>query len=116
MTQSPEWVDQSPEVVHLVPPQGGGKTPCCEKSPFELPQNHRMTEDESIVTCPGVEEGAPALNVIVMRRAALGGRADGSLGRLLAVRAALEGASPSAIDDKLRGKLMDLIDRGYTHA
>ena len=39
------------EIVHACPPDGGGLTPCCGKTPFELPRTDRMTLDPSLVTC-----------------------------------------------------------------
>lgn len=40
------------EVVHACPPVGEGLTPCCGRTPFELPHTDRLTVDEE-VTCPG---------------------------------------------------------------
>ncbi len=46
------------EVTHACPPDGGGGlTPCCHLTPFELPRNHRMTTIPAEVTC-GLPEGA----------------------------------------------------------
>lgn len=115
MVEAPHWSEEGPEVVHQMPPQGEGQTPCCLKIPFELPRHHRMTEDNTRVTCQGEEEPA-RMNSIVARRTSLEGRADGALGRLLGVRALLAGASPDSIDAQLRRKLLELIDRGYTLA
>lgn len=44
------WRD---EIVHQCPPVGHGFTPCCGKTPFELPRDDRMTLDPADVTCPG---------------------------------------------------------------
>lgn len=40
-----------PEITHQCPPDGRGFTPCCGKTPFELPRTDRMTLDPSLVTC-----------------------------------------------------------------
>jgi hypothetical protein len=39
------------EVTHQCPPDGQGFTPCCGKTPFELPRTDRITLDPSLVTC-----------------------------------------------------------------
>lgn len=41
------------EVVHQCPPNGESVTPCCGVTPFELPRNHRIACDASLVTCKG---------------------------------------------------------------
>ncbi|MCZ4602953.1 hypothetical protein O3S80_04030 [Streptomyces sp. Lzd4kr] len=41
-----------PEVVHACPPDGSGLTPCCGRTPFELPLSDRISS-EVPVTCPG---------------------------------------------------------------
>lgn len=41
------------EVIHACPPDGSGLTPCCERTPFELPRWHRLTLDAELVTCAG---------------------------------------------------------------
>ncbi|HMM95319.1 hypothetical protein [Phycicoccus sp.] len=38
--------------VHACPPDGEFVTPCCGRSPFELPMTDRMTVDDT-VTCTG---------------------------------------------------------------
>jgi len=38
-------------VVHRSPLAGQGITPCCERSPFELPIWDRVTTDPAAVTC-----------------------------------------------------------------
>lgn len=44
------------ERVHACPPKdGGGITPCCHRTPFELPATDRITLDAALVTCPGWE-------------------------------------------------------------
>ena len=42
------------EVVHGCPPDGSGLTPCCGRTPFELPLGDRISS-EAPVTCPGKE-------------------------------------------------------------
>lgn len=42
------------ETVHACPPDGSGLTPCCGRTPFELPLTDRMSS-EAPTTCPGVE-------------------------------------------------------------
>jgi hypothetical protein len=37
--------------VHAYPRHGSGLTPCCGRTPFELPRDDRMTEDPARVTC-----------------------------------------------------------------
>ncbi len=39
---------------HMCPPQPSWLTPCCGKTPFELPLNESMTEDPLLVTCRGL--------------------------------------------------------------
>lgn len=39
------------ETTHACPPEGSGVTPCCDRTPFELPMTDRMTLDPSLVTC-----------------------------------------------------------------
>lgn len=43
------------EVVHGCPPDGSGLTPCCGRTPFELPLTDRISS-EAPVTCPGPEQ------------------------------------------------------------
>ncbi len=40
-----------PETVHMSPPRSDGTTPCCGRTPFELPRTDRMTTAPSLVTC-----------------------------------------------------------------
>ena len=47
-------------VFHGCPPPGNGLTPCCGKTPFELPRLDRMTIDDDIVNCkyrPAMKSG-----------------------------------------------------------
>jgi hypothetical protein len=39
--------------THRCPPGDSGYTPCCDRSPFELPGTDRMTLDKTVVTCTG---------------------------------------------------------------
>ena len=39
------------EVIHMCPPDGSGLTPCCGRTPFELPSYHRLTGDPNLVSC-----------------------------------------------------------------
>jgi hypothetical protein len=39
------------ETVHLGPVESGGVTPCCGRTPFELPQTDRVTYDLLSMTC-----------------------------------------------------------------
>lgn len=39
--------------VHACPPDGSGITPCCSRTPFELPRTDRMATDPALVTCTG---------------------------------------------------------------
>lgn len=39
------------EVVHACPLGHDARTPCCRRSPSELPMDHRMTTDPDLVTC-----------------------------------------------------------------
>jgi len=45
-----------PPVTHLQPPDGSGLTPCCGRTPFELPGIDRMTGDPSAVSCCAVTD------------------------------------------------------------
>ena len=51
--------DETPkpgETTHLCPPGDSALTPCCGKSPFELPKTDRLTEDPKLVTCHARKE------------------------------------------------------------
>lgn len=39
------------EVTHRCPPSGSGLMPCCDRTPFEVPEWHRLTLDDPPVTC-----------------------------------------------------------------
>jgi hypothetical protein len=43
------------ETVHLSPPDGAHRTPCCGETPFDLPRADRITNDPSLATCGGPE-------------------------------------------------------------
>lgn len=46
-----QGVDTAPaEIVHACPPDGSGLTPCCGRTPFELPLGDRISS-EAPVTC-----------------------------------------------------------------
>lgn len=45
-----------PETVHGCPPDGSGLTPCCGRTPFELPLTDRISS-EVPVTCKGADRG-----------------------------------------------------------
>ena len=40
-------------VVHACPPVGSGLTPCCHRSPIDLPLTERISLDGTEVTCQG---------------------------------------------------------------
>jgi hypothetical protein len=40
------------EIVHACPLPGSGRTPCCDRTPFELEHTDRLTLDPLLVTCP----------------------------------------------------------------
>jgi hypothetical protein len=40
-------------VTHECPPGDENMTPCCNRTPFELPRTDRMTVDRSLATCVG---------------------------------------------------------------
>ncbi|WP_406156919.1 hypothetical protein [Streptomyces canus] len=44
--------EASEEAVHGCPPDGSGLTPCCGRTPFELPLTDRISS-EAPITCPG---------------------------------------------------------------
>lgn len=37
--------------THACPPRGKSLTPCCRRSPFELPRDDRITLETRLVTC-----------------------------------------------------------------
>jgi hypothetical protein len=37
--------------IHRCPIDDGGLTPCCGRTPFEIPRTDRMTTDGDLVTC-----------------------------------------------------------------
>lgn len=42
-----------PEKIHACPPDGSGLTPCCGRTPFELPLSDRISSETA--TCTGPE-------------------------------------------------------------
>jgi hypothetical protein len=44
------------ETTHACPKRGSGVTPCCGRSPFELPRTDRLTLDPALVTCTAERE------------------------------------------------------------
>lgn len=38
-------------MIHRCPVEGSGVTPCCNKTPYELPPTDQMTLDPSLVQC-----------------------------------------------------------------
>lgn len=50
--QQAEWeAAGQAETFHAVPPDGSGLTPCCGRTPFELPRGDRISSET--VTCRG---------------------------------------------------------------
>lgn len=47
------WADGVRGVVHRCPTGDAATTPCCGRSPLELPRTDRLTEDAELVTCAG---------------------------------------------------------------
>lgn len=43
--------EEGPETIHACPLKGSGITPCCGKTPFELPPSDRLTTHQELVTC-----------------------------------------------------------------
>lgn len=54
----PEVQEKDREIVHAFPPAGSGITPCCGRTPFELPRSERMTQVAKLVTCTGTAKPA----------------------------------------------------------
>lgn len=50
--------DEGGGTVHAVPPHGSANTPCCDRSPFDLPAADRITVNAAEVTCASADEGA----------------------------------------------------------
>lgn len=46
-------------VVHACPLDGSGLTPCCQRTPFELPRDDRMTSESGNVTCTQARDSKP---------------------------------------------------------
>lgn len=47
-------------VVHACPPDGSGLTPCCGRSPIDLPLTERISLDGTSVTCIGWVKAFPS--------------------------------------------------------
>lgn len=45
------------EVTHRCPLKGEGITPCCGRTPLELPVTDRLTLDDALVTCSRATDG-----------------------------------------------------------
>jgi hypothetical protein len=72
------------EVIHAFPPTGSGLTPCCGRTPFELPRTDRISS-EAPTTCTGPAAGPPRTPADHLRAASLaafseGGPAGSALG------------------------------------
>lgn len=39
------------ETTHRCPPAGSNVMPCCDRTPFEVPERHRLAVDDAYVTC-----------------------------------------------------------------
>ena len=50
-----EREDQEGVHIHRCPRQGESVTPCCGKTPFEIPGWHRMTAKPELVNCGRLE-------------------------------------------------------------
>src|SRR4051812_26011854 len=102
---------ETPRAGTHLPPTREGDTPCCGRAKTEGRPGGEVSLDYEQVTCNGLLR-QPGPNPIVRRKAALRGRAEGSLERLLQVRARLNRASSSCISATFRDELLELIDRG----
>lgn len=51
--EDPDENTPTTEITHACPPEGSSRTPCCDRTPFELPLTDRMTLDASLVDCRG---------------------------------------------------------------
>lgn len=47
------------ETTHQCPPEGSGTMPCCDRTPFEVPDSDRMTLEPELVTCTRKGCGRP---------------------------------------------------------
>jgi hypothetical protein len=45
--------DMVSSTCHECPPRGSSLTPCCGRSPFEIPAYDRLTVDPAYITCTG---------------------------------------------------------------
>ncbi|MBP5913210.1 hypothetical protein F3K34_13305 [Streptomyces sp. LBUM 1486] len=60
------------ETVHACPPDGSGLTPCCGRTPFELPRTDRISSEPAAITC------APAVVAQPGKETDTGARQDGA--------------------------------------
>lgn len=97
-------------VVHLNP-SPDGYTACCGRTRQEVRRGDRFTLDWEQVNCN--RANPPRVNSIINREAVLSGRAKGALGRLIELRARLDRASSSTIDEEFRNQLLRIIDGEY---
>jgi hypothetical protein len=51
MADEAQQPETQADAVHACPPDGSGITPCCGRTPFELPRTDRMSADPTLVTC-----------------------------------------------------------------
>src|SRR5690242_17216614 len=92
------WTMASGE-VHMVPPPGDHFTPCCNLGLSELPPADTLTDIPEEVTCPVSWRGRAIGSSHHIERNA---EAEGSLERLLKIRARIVRASSSEINSGLR--------------
>jgi hypothetical protein len=59
MADEAQQPETQAEVVHACPPDGSGLTPCCGRTPFELPRTDRMSADPTLVTCQPAAASQP---------------------------------------------------------
>ena len=61
VTMTTPLLDEYRNVIHRCPRTGEGLTPCCGKTPFELPRHDRLAVNDDDVTCPESTVDEPAL-------------------------------------------------------
>lgn len=47
------------EIIHQTPSKGATTTPCCSRTPFELPTQDRMANDPDLVICKSPYDPCP---------------------------------------------------------
>lgn len=52
---APDNTEARAETVHGCPPDGSGLTPCCGRTPFELPRTDRISSEADAITCQSGE-------------------------------------------------------------